>query len=77
MNAKKKSNEVEKEIKSKSNQNQNEIKTKSNDDKNKNKIKNKNNNLNTLSSIEDNGASTEYGNSQINECLEIIKSFNG
>jgi len=76
-NAKKKSNEVEKEIKSKSNQNQNEIKTKSNDDKNKNKIKNKNNNLNTLSSNEDNGASTEYGNSQINECLEIIKSFNG
>ena len=37
---------------------------------------NKNNNLNTLSSNEDNGASTEYGNSEINECIEIIKSFN-
>ena len=41
-----------------------------------NKKENKNNNLNTLSSNEDNGASTEYGNSEINECIEIIKSFN-
>ena len=76
-NAKKKSDEHENEIKSESNQNQNEIKSKSNDDKKKNKKENKNNNLNTLSSNEDNGASTEYGNSEINECLEIIKSFNG
>ena len=75
-NAKKKSDENENEIKSKSNQNQNEIKSKSNDDKKKNKKENKNNNLNTLSSNEDNGASTEYGNSEINECIEIIKSFN-
>ena len=56
--------------------NQKEIKSKSNDDKKKNKKENKNNNLNTLSSNEDNGASTEYGNSEINECIEIIKSFN-
>lgn len=76
-NAKKKSDEHENEIKSKSNQNQNEIKSKSNDDKKKNKKENKNNNLNTLSSNEDNGASTEYWNWEINECLNIIKSFNG
>lgn len=42
-----------------------------------NKKENKNNNLNTLSSNEDNGASTEYWNWEINECLQIIKSFNG
>lgn len=44
---------------------------------NKNKKENINKNINTLSSKEDNGASTEYWNPEINECLEIIKSFNG
>ena len=61
--------------KKKSKQNQMKIKTKSNRDKIKNK-KEKENNI-TLSSNEDNGASTVYWNEEINECLEIIKSFNG
>jgi len=42
-----------------------------------NKKENKNKKLITLSSIEDNGASTEYGDWEINECLNIIKWFNG
>lgn len=45
--------------------------------KEKQKEKKEKEKINTLSSYEDNGASTvEYGNSEINECLEIIKSFN-
>ena len=76
-NAKKKSIEDEEKIKSKSKWNQIEIKSKSNDDKKKNKKENKNNNLNILSSNEDKSASTSYWNEDINECLEIIKSFNG
>jgi len=43
-----------------------------------NKKENKNKKLNTLSSIEDNGASTvDKKNPEIDECLNIIKSFNG
>lgn len=75
MNAKTKSKENQNEIKSESNQNQNEIKTKSNGDKIKNKKKKENNII--LSSNEDKSASTVYWNEEINECLEIIKSFNG
>lgn len=74
MNAKKKPNEDEEKIKTKSNQNQNEIKTKSNGDK----IKNKKEKENNISLSNDNeSASTVYWNEEINECLEIIKSFNG
>lgn len=67
---------AKKEIKTKSNENQNEIKTKSNRDKIKNK-KEKENNI-ILSSNEDKSASTvDKKNPEIDECLEIIKSFNG
>ena len=69
---------AKKEIKTKSNENQNEIKTKSNRDKIKNKKeKEKENNI-ILSSNEDKSASTvDKKNPEIDECLEIIKSFNG
>jgi len=71
--------ETEKENK-KSKQNQNEIKTKSNENQTvrkdkREKIKEKENNI--LSSIEDKSTSTvEYGNEEVNECLNLIKSYN-
>lgn len=52
--------------------NETEWKQKENKKENKNKKLN-----NTLSSIEDNGASTEWWDWEINECLNIIKWFNG
>lgn len=74
----KKSNENQNEIKSESNQNQIEIKTKSNDDKKKIKNKKKKeNNIISLSNDNESASTGDFGDSEINECLEIIKSFNG
>ena len=83
------SNENQIEIKSESNWNQIEIKLESNSDKiknknknKKNKIKNKNNNINltvntetNISDLSKNGF-PEFWNSDVNACLELIKSFN-
>ena len=44
--------------------------------KEKQKEKKEKEKINTLSSYEDNGASTEYGNEEVNECLNLIKSYN-
>lgn len=93
MNGKTKSKSDEEEIKeetendkTKSKQNQNEIKTESNENQNeikpwqnikyKRKKKKEENNI-SLSNDNESASTVDYWDSEINECLEIIKSFNG